>query len=318
MQILNQANTTPLSGEEMLTLAFTKMHGLGNDFVMISGKELESKAPGKTIQLEKLAAFVCDRHFGIGGDGLIVDQGPTVEKSPSGEPYDIRFVYLNGDGSWAEMCGNGIRCFARFVRDNGQVTKDKFNVETLAGPIQPEINVDATVTVDMGAPILQAKDVPFAAADVPENGIVTRYALPVLNKQVPIHAVSMGNPHCLIFRDEVGEVLDPAVFGPAIEVHTNFPKKTNVEFLEVLDEHTLRCVVWERGCGFTLACGTGACASAVAGIRAGKVKSPVTVHLPGGPLTIAWAGEEKPVYMTGPATYAFTGTISIPKSLISD
>lgn len=307
----------PMSSDNAVTLAFTKMHGLGNDFVMISSQELQKVDPDQSIQLEKVAAFVCDRHFGIGADGLITDQVPTVERSPAGEPYDLRFVYLNGDGSWAEMCGNGIRCFARFVRDNGRVDKDRFNAETLAGPIQPEINADGTVTVDMGAPILQAKDVPFAAPGVPENSIVANQPLSVLNRSVPIHAVSMGNPHCLIFRDEVGEALDPAVFGPAIEAHPSFPKKTNVEFLEVIDEHTIRCVVWERGCGFTLACGTGACASAVAGIRAGKVKSPVTVHLPGGPLSIAWAGEGHSVYMTGPATYAFTGTISIPKSLFS-
>lgn len=286
---------------DVLTLPFVKMHGLGNDFVM-----LESRHVPADVSLEKLAAYLCNRHFGIGGDGLIMDAAPTQSTDPmSGEPFDTRFVYLNGDGSWAEMCGNGIRCFARFVRDLNLVSveKEAFLVETLAGPIRPKINADQTVTVDMGAPIFEAAKIPFQGGQSLEAG----------GQSIPVTAISMGNPHCLLFQDDLPKALDPAVFGPLLEVHPAFPKKTNVEFLEVLDGHTLRCTVWERGCGFTLACGTGACASAVGAILAGKVKSPVTVQLPGGSLLIEWESGQH-VMMSGPATYAFSGTVDLQKS----
>ncbi|MEB3287534.1 MAG: diaminopimelate epimerase [Vampirovibrionales bacterium] len=303
MQALNKLDSRSQQSNasaDGLALPFVKMHGLGNDFVMLKSADLPVG-----VNLEKLAARLCDRHFGIGADGLILDGVATS----ANQDFDIRFVYLNGDGSWAEMCGNGIRCFARFVYDAGIVQKTQFKAETLAGPIQPRLNPDQSVTVDMGAPILQASDIPFKAEGVSPGAIVENQVLSVLGKQVPISAVSMGNPHCLIFQQDLGQPLAPDVFGPALETHPAFPNKTNVEFLEVIDEHTLRCIVWERGCGFTLACGTGACAAAVSAIRLGKVKSPVTVHLPGGPLTIEWAGSTHPVMMTGPATYAFSGVI---------
>lgn len=274
------------------------MHGLGNDFVMLRGSDLPKMLWETPGALEKLAATLCDRHFGIGADGLILD-APASDASR----FDVRFVYLNSDGSWAEMCGNGIRCFARFVSDQGVITQSGFTAETLAGPISPRINADQTVTVDMGPPVLEGQ-----------------HTLNVLGQEFQVTLVNMGNPHCLIFQDDLAAPLDPAVFGPVIETHAMFPAKTNVEFLTLKDDNTLDCVVWERGCGFTLACGTGACASAVGAIQLGKLSgdSAVKVILPGGPLTIEWAGEGHPVLMTGPATYAYTGTISVETSKLME
>ena len=287
------------------SLPFTKMHGLGNDFVMLEGKHLNPAWP-----LEKLAAYLCDRRFGVGADGLIVVMPPSDPVK-----FDLKFVYLNSDGSWAEMCGNGIRCFARFVKDLGYTTKDRFVAETLAGPIIPQVNADHTVTVDMGAPIFEPALIPFAdpTADTP----VLNYPLPVLGQNVPVSLVSMGNPHCLIFQDDLAAPLDPAVFGPAMETHPSFPRKTNVEFLEVKNQHHIKVTVWERGCGFTLACGTGACASAVGAILLGKTAEEVDVELPGGPLRIHWDRKGNGhVMMTGPAAYVFKGTVDVPESVL--
>ncbi len=297
-----------------ITLPFTKMHGLGNDFVMLSGPDLAGLDlhPDRNPKaLEQLAAFLCDRHFGIGADGLIL---PVPPSDPS--RFDIRFVYLNSDGTWAEMCGNGIRCFALFVRDLGLVQQDTFTVETLAGPICPTINPDRTVTVDMGAPILLPEKIPFQA-----NGAmppVQRFVLHALNQPVPVTPVSMGNPHCLIFQDELQHPLDPALFGPALETHPAFPAKTNVEFVETLNRQHLKVTVWERGCGFTLACGTGACATAVGAIMLGKADHDVQVELPGGSLRIQWDGHpESSVLMSGPAQTVFQGEISVPLEVVS-
>jgi diaminopimelate epimerase len=294
-------------------IPFTKMHGLGNDFVMLSGTRLaglELDPDRNKETLEKLAAYVCDRHFGIGADGLIVPAAPT---DPS--RYDIRFVYLNSDGSWAEMCGNGIRCFALYVRDLGLVEKDSFVVETLAGPIAPKINPDRTVTVDMGAPILEPAKIPFQATGASQP--VQRFPLMALNTEIPVTPVSMGNPHCLIFQDELAQPLDPVMFGPVLEKHAAFPAKTNVEFIEPLSRSHLKVVVWERGCGFTLACGTGACATAVAAIMLGKAENDVDVELPGGVLRIQWDGTlQSHVLMSGPATYAFRGEIEVPLEIL--
>ncbi len=299
-----------------MKIPFTKMHGLGNDFVLLSGTSVAGLDLDPDLNkplLEKLAAFLCDRHFGVGADGLILPARPTDPGQA-----DIRFVYLNNDGTWAEMCGNGIRCFALYVRDLGLVDKDEFTVETLAGPIRPRINPDRTVTVDMGAPILEAARIPF----VPPNGlssdaVVMEHQLPVLGQQVPVIAVSMGNPHCLVFQDALPQPLDPAVYGPPLEKHAAFPAKTNVEFIEVLSAENgrdrLKVTVWERGCGFTLACGTGACASAVGAILRGKVVNDVDVELPGGTLHIQWSGQRgASVLMSGPATYVFQGEIQVP------
>lgn len=297
-------------------IPFTKMHGLGNDFVMLPGIEaggLQLDPAKNKALLEKLAAYLCDRHFGIGADGLILPAPPTDPTK-----YDIRFVYLNSDGTWAEMCGNGIRCFALFVRDQGVLKEDSFTVETLAGPIRPRINPDRTVTVDMGAPILESAKIPFVSTS---NGIsstapVQRYEVPVLEKQVPVTAVSMGNPHCLVFQEELAQTLDPAVYGPALEKHPYFPAKTNVEFIETQGRNRMKVTVWERGCGFTLACGTGACASAVGAILLDKADHDVDVELPGGTLHIHWDGNPAShVLMSGPATYVFQGEITLPDNL---
>ena len=284
------------------------MHGLGNDFVVLDHKTLDS-APLRPFPLEKLAATLCDRHFGIGADGLIV-------VSPADDPKtaDLKFVYLNGDGSWAEMCGNGIRCFALYAKQHGYLHSNTFRAETRAGTLTLTIHPDDTVTVDMGAPVLEAARIPFVSGNgLSASAVVQDYPLSVLGKTLPVTLVSMGNPHCLIFQNDLDTPLDPAQFGPAIENHPNFPNKTNVEFLEVLDDHTLRATVWERGCGFTLACGTGACASAVGALLLEKITTPkIDVLLPGGKLLIEWnaqanADKNAHVFMTGPATTVFDG-----------
>lgn len=296
-----------------IKIPFTKMHGLGNDFVMLSGPDiagLDLHPDRNKETLEKLAAFLCDRHFGVGADGLIL----PVPASDASQ-FDTRFVYLNSDGTWAEMCGNGIRCFALFVRDLGLVNRDAFTVETLAGPISPKINADRTVTVDMGAPILEPARIPFSAegAQIPS----LRLPLQVLDQTVPVTPVSMGNPHCLIFQDELAADLDPAIYGPVLEKHPAFPAKTNVEFIKTLSRNHLKVTVWERGCGFTLACGTGACATAVAAILLNKAEHEVDVELPGGILRIQWDGQpESHVFMSGPATYVFKGEIEVPAEIL--
>lgn len=296
-----------------LKIPFTKMHGLGNDFVMLSGPDvagLDLHPDRNRETLEKLAAFLCDRHFGVGADGLIL---PVPSDNPA--EFDTRFVYLNSDGTWAEMCGNGIRCFALYVRDLGLVRQDTFTAQTLAGPISPTINADRTVTVNMGAPILEPARIPFQAANAAEPA--QRLPISVLGYEIPVTPVSMGNPHCLIFQDELPEALDPATFGPALEKHAAFPAKTNVEFIETLSRNHLKVTVWERGCGFTLACGTGACATAVGAIMLGKADQDVNVELPGGILRIQWSGQpDAPVLMSGPATYVFQGEIEIPAGLL--
>jgi diaminopimelate epimerase len=304
-----------MSRKASLKIPFTKMHGLGNDFVLldstqVAGLDLHPDRNRET--LEKLAAFLCDRHFGIGADGLIL---PAPSTDPS--LYDIRFVYLNSDGTWAEMCGNGIRCFALFVRDLGLVKQDAFTVETLAGPIRPQINADRTVTVDMGAPILNPEKIPFSASEKVKEP-VQRFLLPVLNQTVPVTPVSMGNPHCLVFQDELDSFLDPSIYGPALERHPAFPAKTNVEFVETLSREHLKVIVWERGCGFTLACGTGACATAVGAIMLDKAEPDVQVELPGGNLRIQWDGNpQSHVLMSGPAETVFRGQIEVPAELLS-
>lgn len=288
------------------------MHGLGNDFVMLHPNDIPEGA-----DLQKLAALLCHRQFGIGADGLITIGTPS---DPS--QFDTKFVYLNSDGSWAEMCGNGIRCFALYAKEKGFIQSDEFTAETLAGPISPKINTDGTVTVNMGAPILTPAQIPFK--DSLGKSIIENETMTVLDTPVKLSAVSMGNPHCLIFNDDQTTQLPPDVYGPAIETSPVFPNKTNVEFIDIIDEHTVNVVVWERGCGFTLACGTGACAVAVAGIRLNKVKSPVTVQLPGGNLTIEWSfnannaeqNKPQPVFMTGPATTVFNGVVTLDKKEI--
>lgn len=280
-------------------MEFLKMHGLGNDFVFID-HFLSQPAPGQAEgDYPELARKLCHRQFGIGGDGMIA-------VLPS-DKADARMRIFNLDGSEPEMCGNGIRCFARYVFDQGYVKKNPLTVETLAGILTLELKLEEDkvtgIRVDMGEPILKPELIPVMAEVEP----VVKAKLEAEGQEFEYTAVSMGNPHCVIFVEDY-EALDFERLGPAIEKHPLFPRKTNVEFIRIDSREELTMKVWERGAGPTLACGTGACASAVAAILNGKSERKVTVHLPGGDLLIEW-GEDNRVYMTGPAAYVFKGTL---------
>ena len=278
----------------MADIKFTKMQGLGNDFVILDYEEFK-----KTNKIaSELALKLCDRNFGIGGDGLII-VNPNVDNA------DIGWIFYNSDGTLAQMCGNGMRCFARYVWDKKFVDKKEFSVLTQAGVIVPKIISENEIRVNMGKPILQPSKIPFAA----DNNL--NYVYELDNKKFILNAVSMGNPHCVIFVKENAKEL-ALKYGSLIENDKLFPEKTNVEFIEILSEKSIRLNVWERGCGITLACGTGACASTVAGILNGYLEHAVTVYLPGGELIIEWNGNKNDVnhdiYMTGNACYSFSGT----------
>ncbi|WP_088187645.1 diaminopimelate epimerase [Desulfosporosinus sp. FKA] len=273
---------------------FVKMHGLGNDFVFL---DHFSHTPQEEADYPKLAQKLCHRQFGIGGDGLIVIL-------PS-QGADARMRIINSDGSEPEMCGNGIRCFARYVYDQGIVSRNPMRVETLAGVLTLGLDLEdgqvRGVRVDMGEPILKADLIPVLGAGEPVVG----QSLEALGKTFFYTAVSMGNPHCVIFVDDYSS-LDFERLGPAIESHPLFPRKTNVEFIRIDSPAEMTMKVWERGAGPTLACGTGACASLVAAVLNQKTERTATVHLPGGDLLIEW-GPDNHVYMTGPAAYVFKG-----------
>ncbi|WP_374479126.1 diaminopimelate epimerase [Zoogloea sp.] len=275
-------------------LAFTKMQGLGNDFVMID-------AVRQDIQLtEEQVRHLADRHFGVGCDQLLV-----VE--PAQTPgVDFRYRIFNADGGEVEQCGNGARCFARFVFDQGLTDKQEIRVETKKGIIAPRLEADGNVTVDMGVPVLKPADVPFVS-----DSDAYVQPLDVAGTAVAITAVSMGNPHAVQVVADVDSA-PVAVQGPLIENHPRFPARVNAGFLQVVDEHRVRLRVYERGAGETLACGTGACAAVVAGILRELVVSPVTVETRGGELTIAWNGIGTPVMMTGPAVTVFSGELTLP------
>lgn len=272
------------------------MHGLGNDFVFIDHFRRDSS---EQVDYPELARKLCHRQFGVGGDGLIV-------VLPS-EQADARMRIFNLDGSEPEMCGNGIRCFARYVYDQGYVKKNPLQIETLAGILNLQLTLEGErvtgVRVDMGEPILKADLVPVAVQAEPVVGA----KLKVDDEEFEFTAVSMGNPHCVIFIEDYG-TLDFERLGPAIEKHPLFPRKTNVEFIIINSRNELTMKVWERGAGPTLACGTGACASVVAAVLNEKTERKVTVHLPGGDLLIEW-GDDNRVYMTGPASYVFNGVL---------
>ena len=281
-------------------MKFTKMHGIGNDYVYVNCFEESIKNPAE------VSKFVSDRHFGIGSDGLILI-------SPS-DKADFRMNIYNADGSQAEMCGNGIRCVAKYVYDYGLTDKTEISVETLAGikylKLQVENGKVATVEVNMAAPILEPEKIPVAVEESP----VINVPVEVKGKTYHMTCVSMGNPHAIVFMDNVKE-LDIAAIGPYFENHTVFPKRTNTEFVEVLDRNTVNMRVWERGSDETLACGTGACATTVACILNNKTEDEVTVHLLGGDLKIRWDREANQVYMTGPATVVFDGEITLPEGI---
>lgn len=278
------------------SIPFVKMQGTGNDFVLIDAREL----PLDVADIPKLAEEICDRHFGIGADGLIIVLPSKVA--------DLKMRVFNPDGSEPEMCGNGIRCFAKYVYDNAKEKKDVISVETLAGIMVPAIIIKGGeavgAEVDMGEPRLKASDIPMSGTLNPE-GEVIGHELKVGAEKFKITAVSMGNPHCIIFVDDVSRIkLDD--LGPKIENHSQFPKKTNVEFVQVVRENEIIVRVWERGAGETLACGTGACAALVAGAINKVTGRRAIVHLPGGDLDIEWE-EDEHVVMRGPAGKVFKG-----------
>ena len=281
-------------------MKFTKMHGIGNDYVYVNCFEESVKNPAE------VSKFVSDRHFGIGSDGLILISPSAIA--------DFRMNIYNADGSQAEMCGNGIRCVAKYVYDYGLTDKTEISVETLAGikylRLQIENGKVASVEVNMGAPILEPKEIPVAVEESP----VVNVPVEVKGKIYHMTCVSMGNPHVIIFMNNVKD-LDIEAIGPYFENHTVFPKRTNTEFVEVLDRNTVNMRVWERGSDETLACGTGACATTVACILNNKTEDEVTVHLLGGDLKIRWDRENNQVYMTGPATVVFDGEINLPEGL---
>lgn len=280
-------------------IKFTKMQGCGNDFIIIDHEE----ALKVDMHKDKLAKILCDRHFGVGADGLII---PNTEV----EDADIGWFFYNSDGSTAQMCGNGMRCFAKYVHNKGLVDKKSFSVKTLAGIIQPEILEDGRVRVNMSSPIFESEKIPF----LPAKNL--NYKIAVRNRIFEGNAVSMGNPHFVIFVDKNENLLELAKnYGSEIETAVEFPEKTNVEFIKIKSYKKIELCVWERGCGITLACGTGACASVVAGIMNGYIENNVDVELLGGMVNVVWNGSpNKPqgdVFLTGPAEYVFEGDFTI-------
>jgi diaminopimelate epimerase len=286
--------------EKMMELEFIKMEGLGNDFIILDDRD------EKIEQYENYPAVakrLCSRHFGIGADGIIL-----IRKSMD---HDIKFRIYNSDGSQAQMCGNGMRCFAKYLYENKILLQKKMRVDTKAGTVIPEVISDdkglvRSVRVDMGEPVLLCRDIPFKSG----NEKAIEECLTVGDTEYCITTVSMGNPHAVIFVDDVKKV-DIKRIGPSIESHERFPEKTNVEFIEVLNKRELTMKVWERGSGITLACGTGACAALVAANLTGRASDKAIIHLDGGDLDIHWDKETNHIFKTGPATLVFEGSIRI-------
>ncbi|VVE15998.1 Diaminopimelate epimerase [Pandoraea fibrosis] len=283
-----------------MKLKFTKMQGAGNDFVVIDG--ISQTIDFTPEQWRALA----DRHFGVGADQLLLVERPTLPD------VDFRYRIFNADGGEVEHCGNGARCFVKFVRDTGLTDKRSVRVEVQQGVITLTMRDDGQVSVDMGAPILTPSDVPFDTRGLEgrREGDDTLWPLDVAGETTWISVVSMGNPHAVQVVDNV-DTAPVETQGPLIERHARFPRRVNAGFLQVVDKHQARLRVYERGAGETLACGTGACAAAVAGIRRGLLSAPVAIETHGGTLTIDWDGANGPVIMTGPATTVFEGTIEV-------
>ncbi len=284
-----------------MRIRFTKMQGAGNDFVVLD--ETRGRLGLSTAQYRWLA----DRHFGVGADQIL-----TVRPAPAAG-LDFEYVIHNADGAEVEQCGNGARCFARFVRDQGLTAKDVIRVQTLGGVIEPRLTADGRVTVDMGAPIFEPERIPFDGAGLEPvpHGPWQTWPLDVAGVTVPLAVLSMGNPHAVQLVADV-EAAPVQQQGPLIEHHTRFPRRVNAGFLQLLDRTHVKLRVWERGAGETLACGTGACAAVVAGIRLGHLDHRVDVQTRGGLLTIEWAGGDSHVLMTGPATTVFQGEVDVP------
>ncbi|WP_126444041.1 diaminopimelate epimerase [Sulfuricystis multivorans] len=280
-----------------MKIRFTKMQGLGNDFVVLDAVRQNF------VPTLAQARWLADRHFGVGCDQILVVERPQTENA------DFRYRIFNADGSEVEQCGNGARCFVRFVHEQGLTDKREIRVETLSGIITPRLEDDGEVTVDMGVPRFAPADIPFLTDS---DALVQ--TLEFDGRTAEITAVSMGNPHAVQVVDHVDSA-PVARDGPLIEAHPRFPRRVNAGFMEVVDRHAIRLRVYERGAGETLACGSGACAAVVVGIRRGLLDSPVRVATRGGELTVAWAGPGQPVRMTGPAVTVFTGELELPKEL---
>ena len=283
-----------------MIINFVKMHGLGNDFILI---DCLSKSLGDSSFFSYLAKKLCNRNFGIGADGLIL-----ILPSSKAE---LKMRIFNSDGTEAQMCGNGIRCFAKYAYENKLISKIKFTVETLAGIKTPELIFKdkeiSGIKVNMGIPKLRRREIPMAGEDTPT---VIDETLKIDSKHIfKITCVSMGNPHCIIFVNDVQSIPVDEI-GPKIENRPLFPEKTNIEFIQVLNKQEINFRVWERGVGETLACGTGACAALVAAVLNKKTDREATIHLPGGDLDIQWA-DDGHVYMTGPAELVFRGEMEI-------
>ena len=283
----------------MTKVKITKMQGCGNDFVILPQEEL-SKVD---MPMNEIAKKLCDRHFGIGADGLIIPNNNILNT-------DIGWFFFNSDGSVAQMCGNGMRCFAKYVYNKRLVNSNKFTVSTLAGIITPEILEDGRVRVNMSNPILEPEKIPF----LPNHNL--NYKISVKNRIFEGNAISMGNPHFVIFIKDNEDLLNLAkIYGAEIENSAEFPEKTNVEFIKIKSYKKIELCVWERGCGITLACGTGACASVVAGIINGYLENSVDVKLLGGTVNVVWNGTpnkpEGDVFLTGPAEFVFETEIDI-------
>lgn len=277
-------------------MKFTKMQGIGNDYIYINGFEEKIQNPAE------LSVRLSDRHFGIGGDGIIL-----IEPS---ETADCRMDIYNADGSQAMMCGNGIRCVGKYVYERGIAKKETLTVDTMSGVKTLRLDVDGgkvvSVTVDMGAPEFCPERIPVS---LPGDMVVAR-ELELENETFRITCVSMGNPHCVLFVDDV-QTLAVESIGPKLENHSIFPNRANIEFIHVLNENEVEMRVWERGSGETWACGTGACASVVACVLNGKTGREVLVHLKGGDLSIRWDENSGHIFMQGPAEFVFDGTVEV-------
>ncbi|MGC4367726.1 diaminopimelate epimerase [Hydrogenophaga sp. R2] len=288
-----------------MQIRFTKMQGAGNDFVVLD--ETQARLGLSPAQYRWLA----DRHFGVGADQIL-----TVRPSP-GPGLDFEYVIHNADGGEVEHCGNGARCFVRYVHDHGLSERNPLRVKVKQGELSLLRLPDGRVTVDMGAPVFDLPRIPFDATGLPPRDAADYRPWPidVAGGQAGVAVVSMGNPHAVLRVDDV-DTAPVAEWGPQIESHPRFPRRVNVGFLQVIDRATVRLRVFERGAGETLACGTGACAAVVAGIRLGWLDARVDVHTRGGVLTIEWPGLQRldaPVMMTGPATPVFEGTVDVPE-----
>jgi diaminopimelate epimerase len=279
-----------------MPIEFTKYHGLGNDFILI-----DNRHSSELVITAEQAVEMCDRHFGIGADGVIF-----ALPAQNGTDYTMRI--FNSDGSEPEMCGNGIRCLAKFIADlEGSDAKTEYRIHTGAGVIITELRSDGQVKVDMGVPRLLAAEILTTLA-APDAKVID-VPIEVADKSWSVTCVSMGNPHCITFVEDVSAIALETV-GPQFEHHQAFPQRTNTEFIQVIRRDYVKMRVWERGAGVTLACGTGACAAVVAGVLTGKCDRATSVELPGGVLEIEWAEVSGRIYMTGPAQEVFTGLIS--------